>query len=825
MIKQQQLLKRQRINQELENVFQFPLTIAVAAMGYGKTTAAREFLNGVHADYIWLSIEWEESSPQLIWDSLTRQMIRSNPELGNQLRMLGFPSDAAQSDKIEQIIEDHAFRSNTVLVLDDYHFAHSPKLDELLKRMVKANIDGFHLLILSRTIPELSVEELLLKNYCYVIKNECFEFNPEEIASYFQLYGFQLPSKTIQKVCEISEGWISAVYLLMQRYAETGLMDSVKSIERLIESAVIPRYSQYEIRLLKTMCLFETFTPEQAVYTTGEESAASTIFDLSESNSFIRFDEQSGTFHIHNIFRDYLKKLLIDQPLAVELDTLYERSGTWYIQNGDIVSGLQYYHRGKKYDLILEEFEKLSFTKVFDSSPDIVQRLFDSIPFEVKYRHPIAYIAYIGFFVTNVDIAAGEALLSEAAAQYQKDAGLSPELKKRIIGEITMIRAYTAFNDAPLMHDRFKAAHELLSGQSHIASKNKIVTFGSPHILYTYVRSGVSVLWTVEWLEKLSPYYQDLAGGCGVGFEYQVRAEYYLETGDFEKAELFAYKSIYKARTMDQMALIICSNLTLMRISALKGNFEEALDILDSLHEEVEMLNSPILSSTLDLCAGYIYGIMGEENGFANWLRYGKVEKSDVLYQGSGFNYIVYGKYLLLKKEYIKLEVLVEEMRSVFSVFDNRLGYLHACLLDAAAKSMLYGYESALPSLISALDLGRADGIVLPFAEYSPYLLDMLRSLSRTSGKDDYLSGVMGLTQRYAEKLRSCAAETSAVSLTEREGQMIKLVAQGATNREIAAALYIAEVTVRKTLTSIYRKLDASGRTAAVKKAIELHLL
>jgi LuxR family maltose regulon positive regulatory protein len=51
-----------------------------------------------------------------------------------------------------------------------------------------------------------------------------------------------------------------------------------------------------------------------------------------------------------------------------------------------------------------------------------------------------------------------------------------------------------------------------------------------------------------------------------MGFEYQIRAEYYLETGDFEKAELYAYKAAYRARTTDQMSGIICANLVLMRI-------------------------------------------------------------------------------------------------------------------------------------------------------------------------------------------------------------------------------------------------------------------
>lgn len=60
------ILKRRHISAEFDNLFSYPLTLAVAAMGYGKTTSARDYLNECGAKYIWLSIESDESSPQYI---------------------------------------------------------------------------------------------------------------------------------------------------------------------------------------------------------------------------------------------------------------------------------------------------------------------------------------------------------------------------------------------------------------------------------------------------------------------------------------------------------------------------------------------------------------------------------------------------------------------------------------------------------------------------------------------------------------------------------------------------------------------------------------
>jgi LuxR family maltose regulon positive regulatory protein len=80
--------------------------------------------------------------------------------------------------------------------------------------------------------------------------------------------------------------------------------------------------------------------------------------------------------------------------------------------------------------------------------------------------------------------------------------------------------------------------------------------------------------------------------------------------------------------------------------------------------------------------------------------------------------------------------------------------------------------------------------------------------------------------ERYCTNLKRFKAEkTSALSLTKREREVLELVVEGKTNREIAAVLYIAEVTVSKNITSIYRKLGVTGRPSAVKKAMELKIL
>ncbi len=77
------------------------------------------------------------------------------------------------------------------------------------------------------------------------------------------------------------------------------------------------------------------------------------------------------------------------------------------------------------------------------------------------------------------------------------------------------------------------------------------------------------------------------------------------------------------------------------------------------------------------------------------------------------------------------------------------------------------------------------------------------------------------VTARLMERMRSPTVE----ALTSREIDVLKLVAKGAHNKQIASQLYITEATVKSHLIRIYGKLGVDDRTAAVTKALEQGIL
>lgn len=68
-------------------------------------------------------------------------------------------------------------------------------------------------------------------------------------------------------------------------------------------------------------------------------------------------------------------------------------------------------------------------------------------------------------------------------------------------------------------------------------------------------------------------------------------------------------------------------------------------------------------------------------------------------------------------------------------------------------------------------------------------------------------------------------AKDAAVDLTSREQDVLKLIAQGCSNKEIASKLFISEKTVKNHVYNIFRKIDVSDRTQAALYAVRNNMV
>ena len=149
--------------------------------------------------------------------------------------------------------------------------------------------------------------------------------------------------------------------------------------------------------------------------------------------------------------------------------------------------------------------------------------------------------------------------------------------------------------------------------------------------------------------------------------------------------------------------------------------------------------------------------------------------------------------------------------------------------------------SGAFVALERALTLGEPDGYVRVFVDEGASMAALLSEFLKAphkGGRGAKQLASLGYVQRLLAVFESSLTGTEPPAqhvraagqplpehLTRREREVLSLLAEGLSNREIAARLFIATSTVKWYLHSILRKLEVDSRTKAVARAGELHLV
>jgi LuxR family maltose regulon positive regulatory protein len=153
-------------------------------------------------------------------------------------------------------------------------------------------------------------------------------------------------------------------------------------------------------------------------------------------------------------------------------------------------------------------------------------------------------------------------------------------------------------------------------------------------------------------------------------------------------------------------------------------------------------------------------------------------------------------------------------------------------LLQALAHQKHHEESQALVALSEAVRLGEPEGYIRSFVEEGPpmeALLYRLRRRCAKRGPTPYLNILLTAFQQESKAYHLAKevpkAQPLPEPLSERELEVLQLLAQGASNHEIAQQLVIALDTVKRHVSHIFAKLGVTNRVQAVKQADDLGLL
>ena len=152
---------------------------------------------------------------------------------------------------------------------------------------------------------------------------------------------------------------------------------------------------------------------------------------------------------------------------------------------------------------------------------------------------------------------------------------------------------------------------------------------------------------------------------------------------------------------------------------------------------------------------------------------------------------------------------------------------LEALLLRAQMRAAMGDIAAAAADYRQALQQAAPEGIVGVFVEQGPPVAEALATLLEQDrlgdvARDD-VERIIALT--HTPSTTTAAPEAPLEPLTERELEVLRLIAEGLKYKEIAAKLFISLNTVRFHIKAIYGKLGVNRRARAVEKARRLRLL
>jgi LuxR family maltose regulon positive regulatory protein len=132
--------------------------------------------------------------------------------------------------------------------------------------------------------------------------------------------------------------------------------------------------------------------------------------------------------------------------------------------------------------------------------------------------------------------------------------------------------------------------------------------------------------------------------------------------------------------------------------------------------------------------------------------------------------------------------------------------------------------SGALAALTQALKRGEREGYIETFVDLGTPMVELLRAAASRGMGSDYLNKLLALMDAPGTGTGS-HAPALVEALSERELEVLRLVAQGRSNQQIAKDLVVATGTVKKHISNIFAKLNVESRTQAVARARELDLL
>lgn len=805
-----------RLRSKFEDIFMHSMTIVEAPAGYGKTTTLSYFLKKSDKKYMWFSVY--NNDRNMFFEDFCAKIAGINKTVADEMLKIGYPTDDNTCTRIANAIMKLKFEEKMVLVLDNYNYIAEPYINNVIKDLSGKKDTNLIIIQIVQKITSNDTFEMITKRQVNCISKNDFELQENEIEEYYRLCGIKLDEKELNFLYRYTEGWISALYLMMLNFINTNSFEDTSAIEDLIYETVWGKLSFKEQDFLVGMSVFDSFSVRQAITMSGDILTEDKLFNLIDNNGFIRYESKDRKYYIHSLFKGFLQREF-DKLEPLFIKNIYKKAGKWYADNDNHFEALKFYIKTGNYESVLAlDWSNSNILRyVTRDNKDLFLEIVLKTPTNIKKKYAKCYLVFVlCLFILNER----SYFKSESDLIMKYGESISDEIdREELLGEVNFLKSLEVFNDLEKMDKYYISAFNYMNSPTKMFRGYNLMTFDSPSILSMFHINEGNIERELELIEKVMPNYYILSEGNSKGIETLMKAEYLFEQGNLDDAYILCEKAKYKAESRKQIGVLIMVELLFAKIALMKAELDyvnESLKRISFLEKESKSFEYKELA---DMCKGMINIFLEKVDNVPNWLKDNvKIEENTTLVT-LGYANIIYARYLLVKEEYKKLLAISGQMLDIASIFSNVMYKIYTYIYIALANHYIGKEDKAVYMADEAVKLAYKDNIIMPFVAFSSELSDILfktRGIENDAYYDKFMTNLKERTKEYGKSLlivKKAALSTQSYGLTKREVEVAKLAASRLSNKEIAENLFIAESTVKSNMKIIFSKLGIKSRS------------
>jgi ATP/maltotriose-dependent transcriptional regulator MalT len=778
---------------------------------------------------------------------------------------------------------------DALLVLDDYHLIEAQPVHASLQFLLDHQPPGLHVVLASRADPQLPLARLRARGQLTELRAAELMFTLEEATVLLrEAAGLELSEDTVAALVARTEGWAAGLQLaalsLHRQPDVAGFVESFSGSHRhvldyLTEEVLEQQPESVREFLLETSVLDRLSGPLcDAV--TGRADGQAMLEAIEGANLFLTpLDQVRGWWRYHHLFADLLRARLQQQD-PERMRVLHRNAGLWHEQHGPVDDAIRHAVVAGEPSWATRLIEQHFDALFLPGESATIQLWLATLPAELVRSRPRLCLAQMFMAIVGGDVdaiedpldAAEHAFMDAGDEPYEPSVGRAASLLANVPAAVALGRAFVAHlrGDADgTIALASQALAELDEGEWVLGSVTRqqlaVAEWlrGQLGEAERAFASSIAAWWTAgepglaAWgchhlgqlqraqgrLDKaLETYHQalEITAGRGqpalpaAGIAYVGMAEVAYQRNELDAALRHATEGITRCRQLNYTQPLATGLATLAWIRHAQRDATGALDAIEEAMRVAPGLGVADLLNPVPAQRARLLLSQGDVAAAARWTEERGVAADDEPSYPREPAYLLLARVLLARDHPDQALGLLHRLHATASQQNRTGSLLEIQALQALVLAAFGDEDGAVATLAETLTLAHPQGYIRVLVDEGPTMSTLLGRLIRTQQvavPDDYVGRLVralehDIAGRASDERPSAATIPGLVTaLSDRELEVLHLLAAGKQNQDIANELHMALNTVKKHATHIFDKLGVTNRTEATVRARQFGLL